>query len=168
MSEEDEYISKSQIKRECDALTELGTELIALTDSQIKTIPMSDSLFAAVMEAKNIRKYSAMKRQRQYVGKLIRKEDWETIQQHLNRLKEPLQQNNARFKKMEQWRDRMLADGDSAVNAFIGEYHDADRQKLRQMAKNAIQEQNTEHPPVHTRKLFKYIREIIENTDDSL
>ena len=69
---------------------------------------------------------------------------------------------------MENWRDRMIAEGDKAVNDFIGEYHQADRQKLRQVVKNASKEKEQEKTPAHARKLFKYIREIIDNNEDSL
>ncbi|MDH5393970.1 MAG: DUF615 domain-containing protein [Gammaproteobacteria bacterium] len=161
-TDEDDFISKSQIKRDVYAITDIGIELTKLTDSQIKSIPMTDNLFNAVMEYKRIRKHSALKRQRLYIGKLIRKDDWETIQQHLHQLREPLLLNNARFKEMEDWRDQMLEEGDKAVNAFIGEHHQADRQKLRQMVKNAIKEKNKGDTPAHARKLFKYIREVFE------
>ena len=169
MTEEDEeYISKSQIKRECHALTDLGVELVALTDDQLEKISMSDSLRNAINEAKRIRKHSAIKRQRLYIGKLIRNDDWESIAQQLEKIKEVSQQSNAEFKVMERWRDRMLSDGNDVVNEFIGQHHDADRQKLRQLVKNAIKEKQQDKPPASARKLFKYIREIMENTSDSL
>lgn len=167
-TEDEDFISKSQIKRECHALTDLGTELAELTDEQLKSIPMSESLYNALLEAKRIRKHSAIKRQRLYIGKLIRKDDWETIQQHLEKLKEPLHQHNAQFKAMETWRDRMLEEADTAVNEFIGIHHQADRQKLRQMVKNAIKEKQQNQTPAQARKLFKYIREIMENNSESL
>jgi len=169
MTEEDEdYISKSQIKRECHALTDLGVELVALTDDQLDTISMSDTLLNAINEAKKIHKHSAIKRQRLYIGKLIRNEDWEDIYQQLKKIKEVSQQSNAEFKAMEHWRDRMLSDGNDVVNEFIGQHHDADRQKLRQLVKNATKEKQQNKPPASARKLFKYIREIMENSSDSL
>lgn len=168
IDDDEDYISKSQIKRECHALTDLGVELAALTDEQLNTVPMSDSLLNAINEYKRIRKHSALKRQRLYIGKLIRNDDWESIQQHLDKIKEASQQSNAEFKAMERWRDRMLSDGDDAINAFIGEHHDADRQKIRQLVKNAVKEKQQEKAPANARKLFKYIREIMEIESDSL
>lgn len=171
MTEDDiEYASKSQIKRDVNDITALGIELTELPDSQIKGIEMSDNLFNALMEYKRISKHSALKRQRLYIGKLIRKEDWESIQEHLRKLKEPLEQHNARFKEMENWRDRMIAESDKAINEFIGEYHQADRQKLRQIVKSTIKEKEKEpeKTPLNARKLFKYIREIVDNNSDEL
>lgn len=162
IDDDDDYISKSQLKREANDISDLGVELTKLTDSQIKSIPMADNLFNAIMEYKRIRKHSALKRQRLYIGKLIRKDDWEAIQIHLDQIKAPIQQSNADFTVMEDWRDRMLAEGDKAVNAFIGEYHQADRQKLRQLVKDANKEKEQERPPANARKLFKYIREMFE------
>lgn len=170
IEDDTEYASKSQIKRDVNDITALGIELTELPDSQIKGIEMSDSLFNALMEYKRISKHSALKRQRLYIGKLIRKEDWESIQEHLRKLKEPLEQHNARFKEMENWRDRMIAESDKAVNEFIGEYHQADRQKLRQIVKSTIKEKEKEpdKTPLNARKLFKYIREIVDNSSDEL
>jgi len=166
--EDIEYVSKSQLKKEANEITDLGVEISQLPDSDIKSIPMSDSLFNAIMEYKRIKKHSALKRQRLYIGKLIRKDNWEEIAEHLRKLKEPLEQHNARFKEMEQWRDKMITEGDKVVNDFIGHYHQADRQKLRQLVKNTIKEKEKNDSPANARKLFKYIREIIDNNEDSL
>ena len=165
---DEEFISKSQIKRECHALTDVGVELLTLSNDQLDSIPMADTLRNALAEAKNIRKHSALKRQRLYIGKLIRKDDCQNIQAHLEKIKEPSQQQNSAFKAMEDWRDRMLLESDQAVNDFIGQYHSADRQKLRQLVKNAIKERNLNQTPAQARKLFKYIRETIENDTESL
>ncbi|MCK4708463.1 MAG: DUF615 domain-containing protein, partial [Gammaproteobacteria bacterium] len=59
IDDHEDYISKSQIKREVNDITALGVELTELSDSQIKGIEMSDSLFNALMEFKRIRKHSA-------------------------------------------------------------------------------------------------------------
>lgn len=169
MTEADEdYISKSQIKRECHALTDLGVELVDLSTDQLKGLPLSDTLLKAIEEAKHISKHSAIKRQRLYIGKLIRNEDWEAISEAYGKIKEKRETQNAEFKALEKWRDRMLSEGDTVVNAFIAEHHDADRQKLRQLVKNAVNDRKLNKPPVNARKLFKYIREIIENSTDSL
>ena len=165
MQEDDEYISKSQRKRECDALQDLGIELTELSEQQLKEIPLPDVLYKAIIEAKKIHKYGALKRHRQYIGKLMRKADAETIEQHVQRFKLPQQQQNLQFKQLEQWRDRMLAEGDVAVNAFIADYFSADRQKLRQLVKNAQKEKQQNRAPTASRQLFKYLRNIVEDTE---
>ena len=65
-----------------------------------------------------------------------------------------------RFHALEQWRDRLLAEGDEAVSAFLLEYPDAEAQPLRQLLRNARREQDAGKPPATARKLFRYLREV--------
>ncbi|HAD48983.1 MAG TPA: ribosome-associated protein, partial [Idiomarina sp.] len=55
-SDDDQHISKSQIKREAEALQKLGTDLIKLTDTQLKQIPLDDELRDAILLARRIQK----------------------------------------------------------------------------------------------------------------
>ena len=64
--------------------------------------------------------------------------------------------------KLEQWRDKLIADGDDAINAVIGECHTLERQKLRQLVSRVKKEQAANHPPAAFRELFKYLREHME------
>ena len=47
----EEEISKSQIKRDADALKLIGRELVALNKKQLAQIPASESLFHAISVA---------------------------------------------------------------------------------------------------------------------
>ena len=69
--------SKSQIKREMTALQDLGKKLIDLKDSQLKKMPVSDELFVAIKESRNITQREATRRHLQFIGKLMRDQDSE-------------------------------------------------------------------------------------------
>ena len=70
--------------------------------------------------------------------------------------------NNAHFKRLEKWRDRILDEGDNAINELMDEFPEADRQQLRQLYRNAMNEQKKNKPPASARQLFKYIRELAD------
>lgn len=81
--------SKSARKREYLALQKLGEELIPLQESDLRAMPLDEALLDAVLEAKRTRKRGALRRQKQYIGKLMgRLDDPEPVREALERLRE--------------------------------------------------------------------------------
>ncbi len=79
--------SKSAKKREYLALQKLGEELITLKQSELEGLPLEDDLLEAVMEARQIKAHGALRRQKQYIGKLMRHIDPEPLQAALAKLR---------------------------------------------------------------------------------
>ncbi len=152
-------ISKSQLKRESHALTDLGKELVELQQNKLDKIPLDDNLRDAIDLARRIKERGGRKRQIQYVGKLLRKVDAEPIIAAMDALKLDHAKENARLHKLEQWRDRLLEEGDDALGELLGQQPDLDRQHLRQLLRNAANEKKLNKPPKSARELFKYLRE---------
>lgn len=71
--------SKSARKREFLALQKLGEDLIALRESELRQIGLQESLLDAVLEAQLIKAHGALRRQKQYIGKLMRNVDPEPV-----------------------------------------------------------------------------------------
>ncbi len=71
--------SKSARKREHLALQKLGEELIGLKQRDLNSLSLDESLLEAVMEARQIKAHGALRRQKQYIGKLMRHIDPESI-----------------------------------------------------------------------------------------
>ena len=65
---------------------------------------------------------------------------------------------------IEKWRDDLLAEGDSALERLLTEYPTADRQFLRQLIRNAKKELQANKPPKSARSLFKYLRDLLEES----
>ena len=95
----------------------------------------------------------------QYVGKVMRREDLTAIQAVFDEIEQEERRRDLAFHRLEKWRDRLIDEDDSAVEAFIAEHPDADRQALRQLIRNAKSERERGKPPTNARKLFKLIRE---------
>ncbi len=155
-------ISKSQLKRESHALTDLGKELVELPQNKLDKIPLEENLLDAVNLARRIKERGGKKRQIQFIGKLLRKADTDPIIAAMDQLKSEHLQENARLHKLEQWRDRLIEEGDSALGELLAEYPDADRQHLRQLLRNAQRESKQNKPPKSARELFKYLRDNME------
>jgi ribosome-associated protein len=79
--------SKSSKKRAMTALQVLGTRLVNLTPSQLEQIPIEDArLQDAVLQARKITQRGGLRRQLQYIGKLMRVIDSEPIETALAKL----------------------------------------------------------------------------------
>jgi ribosome-associated protein len=159
---DEEYKSKTQIKREAEALQKLGAKLLTQKKQVLAKLELSDELRAALKESARIKQNEAKRRHLQYIGKLMRDADVEQIQQAIDRQAAGTQAYAQHFHKLERWRDQLLQD-DNHIQAFTTEYPAADRQHLRQMLRNARKEAEQNKPPASARKLFKYIRDLDEN-----
>lgn len=161
IDEQEERPSKSQLKREMHALQALGETLIAMKPAERARFPLSDDMLRAIEETSRIRSHEGRRRHMQYVGKLIRKEDLAAIQGVFDAIEQEKEQRDHAFHRLEKWRDRLVDEGDDAVDLFLADYPGADRQTLRQLVRNARKEREQGKPPTSARKLFKHLRDTL-------
>ena len=153
--------SKSERKRQMTALQELGTRLVDLSDTQLKKIPIEDSrLEEAIAEARRIKAWGGLRRQLQYIGKIMRQIDPAPIQQALDELDGQDQRANARFHQIERLRDDLVTQGDRAIDTVLLEFPLADRQHLRQLIRQYAHDLKAKKASTVPKKLFRYLREL--------
>lgn len=158
---DEEWISKSQRKRECHALQDLGTELVKLPQADLDKIPLDDELQQAIHEARRIKQHGALKRQLQFIGKLIRQRDGDALRQAYDRVMHPFQEDIKHFHQLEKWRERLLEDGDTALESLVEEHPETDRQHVRQLIRTARNEKKANKPPKAARELFQYLKQLM-------
>lgn len=165
--EEDvEYVSKTQMKREMDALQDLAVHLTQLPADQLATIPITPELKDALDETKNIKKREALRRHRQFLGRMMRRSDHEAIRAAVDKIKEDRDRLTRLLHVMEHWRDDLIEGEQDQLERFIEQFPHTDRQQLRNLVRNAKGERNTQKPPVYSRKLFRFIRETMASDTD--
>ncbi len=154
--------SKSALKREMHALQDLGSALVNLSDGELATIPLEGPLAEAIHTARRIKSHEGLRRQMQYIGKLMRKEDTAAIAASYADLQQGRQQRNQQFHQLEQLRDNVIERGLDAMDFVLEQYPDADRQHLRQLIAASVKEKDENKPPAASRKLFRYLRELAQ------
>lgn len=157
---EEEWVSKTDVKRQMHALQELGAKLTKLNKEQLGKLDLSESLRNAIDEFHRIKSNGAQKRHLQYIGKIMRTEDADEIEQAIGLFEAGHQAHTQAFHKLERWRDKLINDGNQALQGYVEEYPDADIQHIRQLIRNAQKELKLNKPPAASRKLFKYLREL--------
>lgn len=153
--------SRSQQRREALEVLSLGQQLVALTDAQLGKLPVPEALLPHIREARRITSHIAHKRQLAFLAKQMRREDDETLEALRDALDEKgdaARRDVAAMHRVEAWRDRLLAEGDAALAELVDLYPDADRQGLRQLVRNTLEERKRNKPPRAFRELFRQLR----------
>jgi ribosome-associated protein len=169
MQEKDEIppiLSKTKLKAEADAQQAIGKKLIDLSKDKLIKLNLPETLYEAVLESKRITANGAIRRQLQYIGRLMRETDTAPIVEQLDRWEGKHNDENARFHALERWRDRLINEsGTSQSNVlqeFVALYPKTDIQQLRNLIRNAQKEQLANKPPKSSRELFKLLRDASE------
>lgn len=165
-----EFYSPSRTQQRIEALEirGLAEKLVALPAAQLARLPIPDELMPHIVETQRITSHIAHKRQLQFLAKQMRREEdevLEAIRDAMDEGGEAARRETALLHQAEQWRDRLLADGDDALAALLEEFPTADRQKLRQLVRNATDERAKNKPPRAFRDLFREVRELLSSTD---
>ena len=152
--------SKSSLKRDAHALQQLGAQLIDLPESVWSMLELPASLVAALSEARRLHARGGRKRQLQFIGKLMRDIDPEPIRNYFEQVRLKTRKLAQAHHELEAWRDRLIEEGDPAIETFLEQHAQADRQHLRQLARQAKKEMAHNKPPKSSRALYRYIRDL--------
>lgn len=165
---DDEYDSpsKSELKRQMHRYQEMGETLAALAPGKWTDLPISETLHNALKESRRVTKHEARRRHFQYIGRVMRDEDIDAIQTALDMMDPSSQLYGRRIKQLELWRTRLVNNAD-ALNDFIDEYPDVDRQQLRNLVRNAQKEMQSEPPKPGSgyKKLFQLLKDVVAASD---
>lgn len=161
---EKETLSKSQRKRDMNALQRLGEELLEFDDAALEHLELPDELVDAIRTAKKIHAHGARKRQLQYIGKLMRAIDPAPVRAAVENRRHQQATNTREFQLIEELREALISEGDSALATVLEHFPTADRQHIRKLARQARKERELNQPPRAARRLFRDLRELQENT----
>jgi ribosome-associated protein len=156
--------SRSEQRRAALDVLALGEKLVALSEAQLAKLPIPEDLLPHIRDAKRITSHVAHKRQLAFLAKQMRREDDEAldaIRDALDAGGDAARRETAALHRVETWRERLMVDGDAALAELLTEHPAADRQHLRQLVRNAIDERNRNKPPHAFRELFRGLRELL-------
>ena len=162
--------SRSQLRRDATAIFKLAEILATLTDAQLTRIPLESDLLGEVRRVRAIHQPIARKRETQYLAKLMRRletEEIDAVRTVLDISKQQSHRETAALHQLENLRDRLIAEGDAALDEVIAQHPSADRQHLRGLIRQANTEAKKQKPPRASRELFRILRELQSSTAES-
>ena len=165
-TEEEVQPSRTRRKLDDQALQDLGQALVAVSEDKLAVLDLPERLRDAIMHARGISKFGALRRQMQYIGRLMREEgDADAIRERLDAWKGVSVEETARLHLIERWRLKLLND-DKALEELIAGYPRADIQQLRTLIRNTKREADANKPPKCFRELFQVLRETLNSQHD--
>lgn len=154
--DEEDFISKTQRKRQSSELQDVGAELVNLSPEQLARLDLPESLHEAVIACQSITKHEARRRQMQWIGKLMRHIDAGPIADKIASLQAPTKRQTALFHVAEKWRDELMTDV-RAIERFEREFPNADVHRIRVLTAAAREERAAKRAPKHFRELFHLV-----------
>lgn len=158
----DDRPSKSARKRAAHAAQDLGAQLIGLREADLAALELPEPLLDAVREARRLTSRAALARQRQYIGKLMRHIDTAEIEAAIAARAGASAADSEMLKRVERWRERLLAEGDAALDALEAAQAPIDRAGLAALLATARDARTS--PAARTaasRALFRALRSLI-------
>jgi len=161
IEEEIIYVSKSELKRDAQELHQLGSEIAKMGKKQRERLPLNDDLKEAMVVADKIsNKSDAYRRHLNYIAKTLRTvENIEEIKAIIDVMLNKNNQAEVMIKKIEQLRSDLIEQGDALINETIEQYPTLERQKMRQLVRNAAKELKAEKPGKGYKELFQYLKD---------
>ncbi len=170
--DDEEFISKTAVKKALRELQSLGDELVLLPSKKLAQLPLSDMLINAIELAKRLKTGNSRRRQIQRIGKIIRSENPDEIQAALLDQKQQDRQSQQSINPAEEWCDRLLnmsnqddkANDANTLSEFITLFPESNRQQLGQFIRHAKKEKSEGSASnKYRQKLFKTVQEILLN-----
>ena len=157
--------SKTEQKKAVQRMAALGEQLAELSAKQIQKLPVDERLIDALLDAQTITSFEARRRQFQRVGKLLRNEDETVILSYLTP-----QQGLKKQAQLQRWVDRMIEQGDPAINEFSKLHNASELHTLRQhvlrIQRDITQAVNEEELAASKLKLFNYVQQVALLSDN--
>lgn len=161
MSDDDTFEppSKSARKREVEGLQVLADRMSQLSDKELKRLRVPDQLRDAIALVRPMRPSGARNRQLKHCVKFMDAGELGEVVAYLDDRNSQQVAANRAFHEIERWRDRLLDEGDPALEALFDAHQDLDRQHTRQLYRDALREKDAGKPVGAGRKLFRFLRD---------
>jgi ribosome-associated protein len=153
--------SKTRLKQASHALQDLGEAVLALPDSRLDGLGISEQLLDAIRSYKKTRTHEGKRRQMQYIGKLMRVHDVEPIRQAVTDMQLGRAKDSLALHQAERWRAELIAE-DDATTRWINAQPQTDVQQLRSLVRAARKDAALE-PAKRSgrayRELFQFVKQ---------
>lgn len=159
--------SRGEQRREALAVLEIAHRMVDQPAARLAQMTLSDNVLEAALAAQRISAQIARKRAVGFLAKQLRKEDDEAldaIRAALEHDKADSRREAAALHRLEALRERLVEQGDEALGELLQAYPHADRQQVRQLARNAREERLRNKPPHAQRELFRLLRTLDGDT----
>ncbi len=139
-SDEAELPSRTQLAKERKTdekrLAKLATALVEMSAKQLGKLTLDEELLDAVADARGMTAHSARGRQLRLVRRSLRDSDNQAIAVAVDNLLNPTGHLSPAAREAQRTVDRFIEEGNEAVESFLANHEQADRQRLKGLLRN--------------------------------
>ena len=159
--------SKSQVKREMLALTDLGKQLVDLPADRLRKLELPDPLYEAIKLAQRTTSREGRRRQIHYVGKLMRNDgvNADAIREQMDVWEHGSREEARSQHRLEALRDLLLRDDDALTELLatcevpdVQQFRATIRAARKEMKHNEALPAGSEPQRKHYRALFQALK----------
>ena len=164
LAEPAEPPSKSARKREHEALQDLARRALEAPAGRIDRLALDETLGQAIRAGRRIPASSARARHIRYLGKLLAADPdgVAVLDGALTEDRAAHAREVARLHQVEQWRDRLLAEGDAALSELVSRCPGIEVAQVRDVLRQARRDAGTPRHTATVRQLFRLVRSALE------
>ncbi len=151
--------NKSAQKREMAAIRKLVEALVECSEGEWARMGLEAKLQEGLRLARGMKASGARNRQIKFLVRQLRQNGLEAARAWMENRDRIRAEENRRFHLLEQWRDRLVEEGDAALGDFLDAHPHTDRQQLRALIRAARKERESGKPAGAGKKLFRFLRE---------
>jgi ribosome-associated protein len=152
--------NKTQIKKEIAELFALAETMSKLSAAHLNSLELPENIHKAVSEVTGMPHTGARKRLLKYIAAQLHKMDVSPVQEKLARIQSKSAHAVREHHITEQWRDKLIHEGNDALTELFDEQPAADLQQIRQLLRNIKKETETSKPPRSSRLLYRYLKDL--------
>ncbi|WP_286265085.1 ribosome biogenesis factor YjgA [Thalassotalea atypica] len=156
---DEELKSKTELKREMHQLQDFAVKLVKLSKHQRSKIPFTEAIEECLVLADKItNKHDALNRHMRFMARVLQDTDLAPIKQALDVMANKHQQETTKFNRLEKLCDEVIEQGSEKIEALLAEHSAMERQKLRQLVRQAGKEKAADKPGKQYKALFTYLK----------
>lgn len=159
--------NKSALKREQAEIRKLVQTLLESNEREWEGIGLERKLVEGLRLARGMKASGARNRQIKFLARQLQEQGLEEVNDWLEKRQLRQAEERRRFHQLEQWRERLVEEGDRALQAFLEIHPQTDRQQIRQLIRAAAKERSNGKPAGAGKKLFRFLRELSEISEGS-
>jgi len=154
--------SKSEIKREMHKLQDFGQKLVEMSKHQRSRLPLTEDLKDAMVLADKIHnKHEALRRHIRHIAKILSETDLTPIHQAMDVMANKHQQESSKHIRIEALRDELIDGNNELIESILSKNQTMERQKLRQLIRQAAKEKKAEKPAKYYKELSAYLKKYV-------
>lgn len=155
-------LTRSERRRFGEDSAKLAHELMELTDAAVARLELPETLREELLEARRIHSPGARRRQERRLAQVLREHEIDEVRESIDGAREVDRKDARRFRQVESWRDRLVAEGDSALAELLQVLGEGSRGELTELVERARHEREWGKPRGAGRALFRRLGELLK------